>query len=174
MVVQSCHHSGWRHGIHSHLLYTTKLQLELAYDLSRFCTNTPSTWTTLKTSTICSRLRSVSSCGGGPSWHRRPHGGVKHFVKSLQFLKALPVVGERNIVKFAIPVVAIPISAFMNHYSTGKIGQMARRVYRDKASIREISKQLAEEASASLLLLKTVFLVCVNLMGPLPLKKRGS
>ncbi len=57
----------------------------------------------------------------------------------LHFLRALPVVGkyllQRNLIKFAIPVVGVPLSVGMNYMVTRSIGQRARALFHDKASI---------------------------------------
>lgn len=76
--------------------------------------------------------------------------GVKRAVSggALELLKGLPVVGklllQRNIVKFAIPAVCIPLSMKLNHYMTGRVGEQARTIYRDKAAIVEFAADSAE------------------------------
>lgn len=92
--------------------------------------------------------------------------GVKAVIKGpvLAFLKGLPVIGkyllQRNIIKFAIPVVGIPLSSGMNYWTTGSIGKRAKQIYRDKAAIREsasaMSAALSEEPS---LLLRVLWMV---------------
>ncbi len=64
----------------------------------------------------------------------------------LAWLKALPVVGkhllQRNIIKFSIPAIYIPFSIVINYYSTGKIGNTAKQIYRDRAVIEEKIKEI--------------------------------
>lgn len=69
-----------------------------------------------------------------------------------QWAKALPVVGkyllQRNVIKFAIPVVSIPLSTGLNFWTTGRVARVARQMFRDKALIREVSPKFAEDLAA--------------------------
>jgi hypothetical protein len=71
--------------------------------------------------------------------------GVKAVVKGpvLAALKQLPVIGkyllQRNIIKFAIPAVCVPVAMKLNHYLTGQVGRQAREIYRDRAAITELA-----------------------------------
>ena len=60
--------------------------------------------------------------------------------------KSLPVVGkyllQRNVIKFAIPLVGVPLSAGMNHWTTRIAGEHARKTYRAEAEIRETSRRV--------------------------------
>lgn len=81
----------------------------------------------------------------------------------LQWLKALPVVGkyllQRNLIKLAIPVVNVPVSAGLNYYFTNQVGKTARAIYRDKISIHELARKLTESELSPELLLETIYLV---------------
>jgi hypothetical protein len=82
----------------------------------------------------------------------------------LAILKSLPVIGkhllQRNLIKFGIPVVSVPLSMKLNHYQTGQVGAQARAIYRDKAAINEASADAARHLEAVPdLLLRAVWLV---------------
>lgn len=151
------------------LLYTTKLQLELAYDLSVLYGHPidlkdPEDLYDLFRVAFGVKAGEAFRGAAGRLAPEAARVAVKQVVKgaNLAALKALPVIGkymlQRNIIKFAIPVVAVPLSAFMNHYSTGAIGRMARQVYRDKASIREAARDLVTGAKDEpLLFLQVVY-----------------
>lgn len=92
--------------------------------------------------------------------------GVKAVVKGpiLAALKALPIIGkfllQRNIIKFAIPVVCVPAAMKMNHYFTGQVGRQAREVFRDKAAVRDFALRVGSTfADNPTLLLHTVWYV---------------
>lgn len=153
------------------LFYVTRLQLYLAYDLSILYghpidLDDPEDLYDLLRVAFGVKAGEVFRTGIARLAPEATRIGVKAVAQgaTLAWLKALPVVGkyllQRNIVKFAIPVVAVPISAFFNHYSTGAIGEMARRVYRDKAAIREFADSIDIDASEDpLLLLQVMYLV---------------
>lgn len=81
----------------------------------------------------------------------------------LQWLQALPVIGkyllQRNIIKLAIPIVNVPVSAGLNYYFTRQVGKAARAIYRDKVSIHELAKQMSETSLPPDILLETIYLV---------------
>jgi tellurite resistance protein len=67
---------------------------------------------------------------------------------------------QRNIIKFVIPVVNIPLSMKLNHWQTGQVAKKARVIYRDKAAIQEYASELvAEHEVPPELLLDTVYYV---------------
>jgi hypothetical protein len=158
------------------MLYTTRLQLQLAYDLSVLYRapidmEDPEDLYDLFKVAFGVKAGEAFRSGVAKLAPEAARVSVKAVLKgaSLQWAKALPVVGkyllQRNIIKFAIPVVAIPISAGFNHYSTGAIGRMARQVYRDKAAAHESAGRLGAALDAeALLLLKLVF-VAANVDG---------
>lgn len=83
---------------------------------------------------------------------------------TLHWVQALPVVGQhllkRNIAKMAIPGVAVPLSTGLNYYTTGRIAQPARQIFRDRAVIGEQARKLTTgESDDPLLLLQVVWLV---------------
>jgi hypothetical protein len=92
--------------------------------------------------------------------------GATHMFRgaTLHWVQALPVVGQhllkRNIAKLAIPGVAVPLSTGLNYYTTGRIAQTAREIFRDRAVITEQARRVtAGEPDDPLLLLQVVWLV---------------
>jgi uncharacterized protein (DUF697 family) len=154
------------------LLYVTRLQLRLAYDLAVLYgtpvdMNDPEDLYDLIR--VAFGIKAGEALRGAlprvaPEAARQ---GVKAVIKGpvLAALQALPVVGQyllqRNIVKFAVPVVGIPLSMKLNHWMTGRVGKQAREIYRDKAAILEAVERLQGrlDAEASLLLRVVWFVV---------------
>lgn len=92
--------------------------------------------------------------------------GVKKVAsgQTLTWLKALPVIGkfllQRNLIKVAIPVVSVPMSAGINYFSTGAIARSARAVFRKRALVPEQAEAAVEEGhQAPLLALHVAYLV---------------
>ena len=81
----------------------------------------------------------------------------------LKFLQGLPVIGkhllQRNLVKFAIPFVSIPLSAGMNYLWTAAIADRARDVFRNRAALHEEARNLVASGDRHMLLLKTVWFI---------------
>lgn len=153
------------------LLYTTRLQLHLAYDLSvlyGYPADLEDPEDLVDLIKVAFGIKAGEALRGGiaklaPEAARQ---ATKHWVKgtTLASLKALPVVGkyllQRNIIKFAIPMVTIPVSAGFNAYSTGSIGTLARRTYRDKAAVASMATAIVDTAGPNaLLLLKAIWMV---------------
>ena len=82
---------------------------------------------------------------------------------TLAWIKSFPVIGKyllkKQLVKFSIPVVAVPLSVGVNYWTTGSIAKVARQVYRDKAAIDEAAGIMAESKTDKALLLKTLWMV---------------
>lgn len=82
----------------------------------------------------------------------------------LEWLKALPVVGkfllQRNLIKMAIPVVGIGLGSGVNYLSTGSIGKRAKKMFRLRGAIEEAADQVSlNSLEYSNLLLETIWLV---------------
>ena len=95
--------------------------------------------------------------------------GVKRNINGavLNGLKSLPIVGkhllQRNIIKFTIPLVNVPLTTAINYFSTGRIAKSARKMYRDRAFIKEKGKQIVDDTSSGyLVLIQTVWLVILS------------
>jgi hypothetical protein len=160
------------------LLYTSRLQLQLAHDLAvlyRAPIDLDDPEDLADLFMVAFGVKAGELFRGGlarlaPEAARSAVRAGIH-TSRLAWLQAVPVVGKhlvrRNLVKVAIPVAAIPISAAFNHYATGAIGRMARQVYRDKAAAHETARRLRPEiGDDALLLLKLVF-VAANVDGEL-------
>lgn len=82
----------------------------------------------------------------------------------LEWLKALPVVGthlaQRNLIKMAIPVVVIGLASGINYVSTGSIGKRAKKMFRLRGAIEEAADQVSfDSLEYSLVFLQTIWLV---------------
>lgn len=154
------------------LLYVTRLQLRLAYDLAVLYgtpvdVNDPEDLYDLIRVAFGIKAGEVLRGALPRIAPEAARQGVKAVIKGpvLAFLQALPVVGQyllqRNIVKFAVPLFGIPVSMKLNHYMTGRVGKQAREIYRDKAAIQEAVGRLQGrlDAEASLLLRAVWFVV---------------
>lgn len=77
--------------------------------------------------------------------------------------KSLPVIGkyllQRNVIKFALPAIGIPLATAMNYWSTKVAGKYARSVYREEAALREKATRLVNEAPAHRAVLWVAWLV---------------
>lgn len=66
--------------------------------------------------------------------------------------KSLPVIGthllQRNVIKFAIPAVGIPLATALNYWTTRVAGNYARSTYRAEAGVREQARTLISRAPA--------------------------
>jgi hypothetical protein len=75
---------------------------------------------------------------------------VKHVFRgaTLKTLTGLKVVGQyllqKNLIKFAIPVVNISLAAGMNFFITKGVGRLAKETFRERALIREVTRELAD------------------------------
>jgi hypothetical protein len=70
---------------------------------------------------------------------------------TLATAKSLPVVGkyllQRNIIKFAIPAIGVPVSVGVNYWSTKMAGTKARKVFREEARIAEAARRITERTA---------------------------
>ena len=151
------------------LLYTTRLQLRLAHDLAVLYRvpidlDDPEDLYDLFKVAFGVKAGELFRSGIAKIAPEAARVGVKATIHTttLAWVKGLPVIGQhllqRNIIKFAIPMLTIPISAGFNYISTGAIGRAARQVYRDKATAHETAARLSDAVGPdALLLLKLVF-----------------
>lgn len=75
----------------------------------------------------------------------------KYYSKSvLQAAKALPVVGkhllQRNVIKFAIPGITVPITTAVNFWTTKISGNHAREVFRNEAALIEHAGKIIDSS----------------------------
>lgn len=153
------------------LLFTTQLQLQLAYDLAvlyRHFINPDDAEDMYDLLRVAFGIKAGEALRefvpkATPELLRQ---GIKAAVTGsrLAWLKALPVIGkyllQRNIIKFAIPLVNVPLTMKLNHWQTGQVGKKARVIYRDKVAIQEYaSAVVAEHRVPPDVLLDTVYYV---------------
>lgn len=139
------------------LVYTSQLQLRLAYDLSVLYRvpldlNDPEDlWKFIR---IAIGIRAGEVGGNlllkGVPAVLRPML-KKYFSKGvLAAARGLPYIGrhllQRNVIKFAIPGVSIPLSSGVNYWTTRAIGKQAREVFRLESRIRESAIGLTQTA----------------------------
>lgn len=82
---------------------------------------------------------------------------------TLTAVKSLPVVGkyllQRNLIKFAIPAVGVPLSIAVNHWSVRVAGNQAATVFRRDARIVEAASRMVERTDHHVELLWVLWLV---------------
>ena len=154
------------------LLYTTNLQLKLAYDLSVLYGNPinfddPEDLFDLVRIAFGIKAGEIMSNAVAKIAPEAARQGAKFLFRGarLAWLRALPVVGrwllQRNLIKVAIPLVSIPIAGGMGWWGTKSIARQARQVFRDKAAIRAHATEAADAGGRNdaLLLLKSAWLI---------------
>jgi hypothetical protein len=153
------------------LLYTSQLQLKLAYDLSVLYEHPvdmddPNDLLDLVKVAFGIKAGETLQSAASKIAPEATRVGVKALASGsrLATLKALPVIGkhlfQRNIIKFSIPMIAIPLSTGINYYSTGTIAKTARRIYRRRAALREAANSISMDLiTVPLLALQVIYLV---------------
>lgn len=150
------------------LFYLTGLQLRLAYDMSVLygqpadIEDPEDLYDLLKVAfgVKTAEVAQVAIAKAAPEVVRQ---GVKGVAKgaTLQTLKGLPVIGkhllQRNLIKFAIPAVGIPLTVGMNVWSTGAVASTARQIYRDKALADEKAREFVDRMPSHRLLVSVVW-----------------
>jgi tellurite resistance protein len=152
------------------LTYTTQLQLRLAYDISALYRvpldmNDPEDlWKLIR---VAFAIKAGEASQGfalkmvpaimRPLMKKIFTGSTLHAVKSL------PVVGkyllQRNIIKFSIPGVGIPLSIGMNYWITRVAGTHALNAFRTEAAIGEAARRMTERSTHHSELLWVLWLV---------------
>ena len=158
------------------LLYLTDLQLKLAHDLSILydhpvdLDDPEDLFDLLRVAfgIKASEAFRTSLSKLGPEAVRV---GVKNVVKgsTLAWMRALPVVGkhllQRNVIKFAIPLVNVPLAGGMNWYFTGKIGASARDVFRLRSTNVQAANRIAGQVDTEAEVLLRVLTLVVQADG---------
>lgn len=138
------------------LCYTSQLQLRLAHDIAVLyrvpldLSDPDDLWRLIR---IAFGIK-AGEVGSSATLKAVP-AVVRPLVKkvfsgsTLAAAKSLPVVGkhllQRNLVKFAIPVVSVPLSVGVNHWTTKHIGDQARGIFRTEARIIEAASRIASD-----------------------------
>lgn len=152
------------------LFFTTRLQFRLAYDMAVLYgvpidVDDPEDLLDLLKVAFGVKAGELANEAIAKLAPQAVKAGVKAVFKgaTLEWLKALPVVGryllQKNILKFAIPGINIPLSAGMNYWWTGAIAKRARDIYRDRAALNEEAIKLVASVEDHALLLRTVWLI---------------
>lgn len=140
------------------MAYTTQIQLRTAYDISVLYgvpidINDPDDmWKLVKIAFAIKtgEIGGVAVAKGAPAF-------VRHFLKKyysgavLTAARSLPVIGkhllQRNVIKFAIPVVGVPVSATMNYWTTQTAGKHAKWTLRHEAKLAEAAGRAVEDTT---------------------------
>lgn len=128
------------------LLFMSNLQLRLAYDIAVLyrvpidLDDPEDLWKLIRIAfAIKSGEVGRGAVGKGVPVVVRPIIKRIFSGSTLAAARSLPVVGrhllQRNLIKFAIPAVGVPLSMAVNHWSTKIAGNHAVRVFRDEARI---------------------------------------
>lgn len=152
------------------LVYTSYLQLRMAYDISVLygipinIKDPDDTWKLIK---LAFGIKAGETANQGvmkglPAIIRP--AVKKIFSKStLQAVKSLPVIGkyllQRNIIKFSIPAVTIPLTTSMNWWLTKIAGNNAKRLLRREAIIIENAGRIIDETEDFELLMSVLWLL---------------
>jgi len=152
------------------LFFTTQLQFRLAYDMAVLYgvpidVDDPEDLVDLLKVAFGIKAGELAQQAVSKLAPQAVKAGVKGVFKGavLEFMKALPVVGkyllQKNIVKFAIPVVNVPLSAGMNYWWTHAIAKRARSIYHGQAALNEEAIKLVASVEDHALLLRTVWFI---------------
>lgn len=155
------------------LAFVTQLQLRLAYDVAvlyRVPLDTSDPEDLWKLIRVAFTIRSGEVVQEGVL--KAVPALMRQFVRSLYKGPALaagrglPVVGkyllQRNVAKFAIPVVGIPLAVVVNRYTTLVAGRHARSVFRNEARILEVAERLVRRSEHPQLMLWVAWLVVTS------------
>ncbi|WP_404348967.1 EcsC family protein [Phycicoccus jejuensis] len=135
------------------LLFVTQVQLRLAYDIAVLygvpldLDDPEDVWKLIRVAfAVKSGEMGRGAASKGAPAILRPVLKKVFSGSTLATAKSLPVVGkyllQRNIIKFAIPVVSVPISTGVNYWSTRIAGRHAQRIFRHDAQILEVARRV--------------------------------
>ena len=152
------------------VVFVTQLQLRLAYDVAVLyrvpldLSDPEDVWKLVRVAfTIKSGELAREGVSKAVPALLRPLLKKYYSGSVLHAAKAFPVVGkfllQRNVIKFGIPLVGIPLSVLVNRYTTLAAGRHARAVFRNEARIVEVARSLAAASESPRLLLWVTWLV---------------
>lgn len=152
------------------LTFTSQIQLRLAYDIAVLyrvpldLRDPDDLWKLVR---VAFAVRAWEA-GGGAVGKGVPVV-VRTFVKkffsgsTLATAKSLPVVGkyllQRNVSKFLIPGVGVPLSMAVNYWSTKMVGAQATKIFRGEAQIAEAARRMTERTMHHAELLWVLWLI---------------
>lgn len=152
------------------LAYTTQIQLKLAYDIAVLygvplnLDDPEDLWRLIRIAFVVKsgEVGTNAAMKAVPSF-LRPALKKVFSGATLAAAKELPVVGkyllQRNIVKFSVPGVSIPLSVAMNRWMTRTAGAHAKHVFREEARIIEAASRLTTRTTNHEALLWVMWLV---------------
>lgn len=139
------------------LSYTSYLQLRMAYDISVLYGvpidhSDPEDMRKLVRLAFGIKAGEVTSSGMMKAMPALIRPAIKKVFSgsTLAAVKSLPVIGrhllQRNIIKFAIPVITIPVTTAVNRWITKFAGNQAKTILRREAKIIEASRRIVEQS----------------------------
>ncbi|MDX2395024.1 MULTISPECIES: hypothetical protein [unclassified Streptomyces] len=151
------------------LTYITQLQMRLAHDIAviyRIPLDVDDPEDMMKLVRVAFGIKAGEVARSGT---RFVPGLVRQILKKyysgpvLAAAKSLPFVGkhllQRNIIKFGIPGVGIPLTIFVNRYTTVAAGRHAKSVFRGEAEVIELADTLIRRTRHPRLMLWVAWLV---------------
>lgn len=137
------------------LVFISQLQLRLAHDISVLyrvpldLSDPEDLWKLIRIAfSVKSGEASRGAIGKGVPMLVRPIIKKVFSGSTLAAAKSLPVVGkyllQRNVIKFSIPAVGVPLSMGVNYWSTKIVGGQATKIFREEARIAEAAKRMTE------------------------------
>ncbi|MFP5282079.1 MAG: hypothetical protein ACLGIF_01355 [Actinomycetes bacterium] len=152
------------------LLFVSHLQLRLAYDIAVLyrvpldLEDPEDLWKLIRTAfAIKSGEAGREVVGKGAPIVLRPILKKLYGGSTLAAARSLPVIGryllKRNVLKFSIPAVGVPLSMAINHWSTRTAGLQARKVFRAEARIVEAARRMTDRTAHRTELLWVLWLV---------------
>ncbi|NKZ05479.1 TerB family tellurite resistance protein [Actinomadura latina] len=152
------------------LTYITQLQMRLAHDIAVMyripldVSDPEDMWKLIR---VAFGIKAGEATRGGLI--KFVPGLVRQVLKKyysgsvLAAAKSLPFVGrhllQRNIIKFAVPGVGIPLTILVNRYTTMIAGRHARSVFRNEARVIELAETLIRRTEHPRLMLWVAWLV---------------
>lgn len=152
------------------LLYVSSLQLRLAHDIAVLyrvpldLEDPEDLWKLIRIAfAIKSGEAGREVVGKGVPVLVRPILKKIYGGSTLAAAKSLPVVGkhllQRNVIKFSIPAVGVPLSMGINYWSMRTAGAAAAKVFRSEARIVEAARHLTDRTAHRAELLWVLWLV---------------
>lgn len=150
--------------------YTARVQLRLGWDLAvlyqrRFDLDDPRQASVLaKVAFGLDTDRSLQEMAGrfAPEASRLTTRAATTAVR-LATGRGLRTVGQqlvaRNLAKFAMPAIGVPLCAGVNHYTTGVVGAQVKRVFRGQALASELAEELAQGPADPTILVDTILML---------------
>jgi hypothetical protein len=152
------------------LLFTSHLQLRLAYDISVLnrvpldVSDPEDLWKLIRVAfAIKVSEAGRDAIGKGVPVLVRPILKTIVSDSTLAAARGLPIVGkyllQRNMLKFAIPALGVPLSMAVNHWSIRVVGSQAAKTFREEAKIADSARRMVESTKHHTELLWVLWLI---------------